>query len=250
MLERLVDEFLSEPGVDIVHVDSPDGRGIDVALLYRSEILVVRNHSYHQIDLGRGERPTRGILNVEFERTSERFNVMVSHWPSRSGGEKRSRWKRERAAAVQRRVLDSILAVDPARDVVMLGDFNDSPLDRAVREGLGAGPVGPVRKGRPPVWNLGWSIAEVDTVGTYLYRRDWDVLDQIIVAGGLADDRALGLLDEEMTVFAPPFLRDDHPSQPERPPRRTYVRRTLYIGGTSDHFPVYARFRWSGREAR
>ena len=240
VMELLAENFL--PGTyRVVHEDSPDGRGIDVALLYRSDVAEVGSHRLHKVDLGRGERTTRSILEVEFLREEIPFTVLVNHWPSRSGGESRSRWKRERAAGVARTVVDSLLKVDPDRDIVLIGDFNDGPLDESIGRSLGA--VGVDQEG--VLHNLGMSIAKVDTFGSYLYRENWDLLDQIIVSTPLFDDRGLGALDRELTIFAPDFLRDDHPSQKgRRPPRRTYIRRTLYIGGTSDHFPVFARFSW------
>ena len=245
VLERFAADYFPGSSYSVIHEDSPDLRGIDVALLYRPDVVMPVGHRLHAIDLGEGERPTRSVLEVEFRGASGEFNVLVNHWPSRSGGERQSRWKRERAADVLRGVVDSIARVDAGRDVMIIGDFNDTPLDRSLRVVLGAGPLrSPLSSRKPSPVNLAWSIAEVDTFGTYLYRDEWDVLDQIIVTPSLLDDRGLSLLDSGMTIVAPPFLRDDHPSQPMRPPRRTFIRRTLYIGGTSDHFPVFARFAW------
>ncbi len=247
VMERLVGEHLPKDLYDIVHEDSPDGRGIDVALIYRPEKMEVTGHKLHPIDLGNRERPTRSVMEVEFERGGEPFTLLVNHWPSRSGGERESRWKRERAATVAAAVVDSLSDADPMRDIVLIGDFNDEPYDASIAEVLAAGPLDPkhdVRDGAPRLYNLAWEIARADTFGTYLYRDSWDVLDQIIVSPPLRDGKRLTLLDEVQTIYAPSFLRDDHPSQPMLPPRRTYIRRTLYIGGTSDHFPVFARFSW------
>lgn len=241
VMSLLAENFLPEGRYRVVHEDSPDGRGIDVGVLYRTDVAEVRSHRLHRVNLGAGQRTTRSILEVEFVRDDIPFTVLVNHWPSRSGGELESRWKRGRAAGVARGVVDSLLSVDPQRDIVLIGDFNDSPLDPSIAETLGATGTGDGSS----LYNMGYQMAEVDTFGTYLYQTDWDLLDQIIVSPGLFDDRGLTISDREQTIFAPDFLRDDHPSQKgRRPPRRTYIRRTLYIGGTSDHFPVYARFRW------
>ncbi len=241
VMSLLAEEFLPEGRYRVVHEDSPDGRGIDVALLYRTDVAEVTGHRLHRVNLGAGERTTRSILEVEFLRDNIPFTLLVNHWPSRSGGELESRWKRGRAAQVARSVVDSLLSVDPRRDIVLIGDFNDSPLDPSIAETLGA--TG--SDDGTSIYNMGYQIAEVDTFGTYLYQNDWDLLDQIILSPGLFDDRGLTISDRELTIFAPDFLRDDHPSQRgRRPPRRTYIRRTLYIGGTSDHFPVFARFAW------
>ena len=247
VMERLVGDYLPRDLYKVVHEDSPDGRGIDVALIYRPGKMKVRRQKLHPIDLGSRERPTRSVMEVEFERGGEPFTVLVNHWPSRSGGERESRWKRERAANVVSAVVDSLSEADPIRDIVLIGDFNDEPYDASIADILAAGPFDPrddVRDGPPRLYNLAWEIAKADTFGTYLYRDSWDVLDQIIVSPQLLDGKRLTLKDQVQTIYAPSFLRDDHPSQPMLPPRRTYIRRTLYIGGTSDHFPVFARFAW------
>lgn len=243
IVERLVEEYFPEGAYEVVHRESSDGRGIDVALLVRPDLFRVVGVDIHPVDLGQSERPTREILEVELVARDDAdavpITILVNHWPSRSGGVEASSWKRERAASVAWDVVEEILAADPAADIVLLGDFNDEPQNRSIAEVLGAGPVDSDR----PLRNLATAIAEVDTVGTYLYREDWNVLDQIIVSLALDDPAGLRLLDREMTIHRPDFLRDDHPSvAPMRPPRRTFLRRTLYIGGTSDHFPVVARF--------
>ncbi len=243
VVERLVSEYLPSNEYDLVHAESPDGRGIDVALIYRRSLLKVLDVESHRIDLGNRSRPTRDILAVSFglrgsDEERSLFTMLVNHWPSRSGGVASSDWKREAAASVAYRIVDDLLAADPAADIVLVGDFNDEPSDASIAEVLGAGRLEADR----PLLNLALPVSRQDTIGTYLYKKRWDLLDQVIVSSGLRDDVGLRLLDTEMTIFHPDFLRDDHPSQPMRPPRRTYVRRTLYIGGTSDHFPVYARF--------
>lgn len=251
VLDRLVGEYLPRNEYAVVHRDSPDNRGIDVALIYRSAVVTAGEPVLHPVPFPRGERPTRGILEVPFERDGVRFTVMVNHWPSRSGGAEITEAKRLVAAGVAAGVVDSLTALDPAADIVLVGDFNDEPSDRSVAERLGAAPL-PERAedaARGSLFNLAYGI-DGEVAGSYLYDGEWELIDQIIVSPGLLDRRGLGLDDRALTIHHPDFLRDHHPSEPLNPPRRTFVRGYKYIGGTSDHFPVYARFSWGSGDRR
>ncbi|MCB0710889.1 MAG: endonuclease/exonuclease/phosphatase family protein [Ignavibacteriae bacterium] len=244
VLERLVNEFLPEGVYDIVHTDSPDGRGIDVALLYRKSEMIFERATLHSVPLPSNERPTRGILEVTFEKGGQYFTVLVNHWPSRSGGEQESEPRRISAATTAAAVIDSLTQLNPSADIIMVGDFNDEPSNHSIRDKLkGIEYVaGEVFEGR--MINLASPLTGVDTIGTYLYQDDWEIIDQILVSPGALDNKGIVLRDRAMTIFHPEFLRDYHPSQPLNPPRHTYVRRSLYIGGTSDHFPVYVQLGW------
>ncbi|MCE2503358.1 MAG: endonuclease/exonuclease/phosphatase family protein [Chlorobi bacterium] len=244
VLERLTNEFLPEGIYGIVHTDSPDGRGIDVALIYRKSMMLYKGMKLHKVPLPSVERPTRGILEVTLEKGGKFLTVLVNHWPSRSGGKVQTEPKRVIAATTAASVIDSLTSHNPNADIVMIGDFNDEPSDASIRERLRGleYPDGQEFDGR--MINLAVRPSRVDTIGSYLYRDSWLVLDQIMVSPGVLDENGLILRDRAMTIFHPEFLRDYHPSQPLNPPRRTFVRGTLYIGGTSDHFPVFARFGW------
>ena len=244
VLERLVNQYLPENVYGIVHTDSPDGRGIDVALLYRKSEMLFDEMQLHQVPLPGNERPTRGILEVRFEKGGQFFTVLVNHWPSRSGGEEQSEPKRVAAAEVAAAIIDSLTGVDPQSDIIMVGDFNDEPDNLSIREKLNGIPYGGGGEFSGRMINLAAPLVAVDTIGTYLYQDDWEIIDQILVSPGALDTKGIVLRDHVMTIFHPEFLRDYHPSQPLNPPRATYVRRSLYIGGASDHFPVYARFGW------
>jgi predicted extracellular nuclease len=186
---------------------------------------------------------------VDMTAHEQPFTVLVNHWPSRYGGRAQSEWKRVIAANTAAAIVDSITAGDPGRDIIMMGDLNDEPNNRSVSDELDAAPVRMAPQGESGdddymdvrLFDLAASDDRLDTIGTYLYNERWQILDHIIVSPGLLDHVGLSLLDRSMTIFATPFLRDTHPSAPMNPPRRTYIHGTLYIGGTSDHFPVYER---------
>lgn len=245
VLERLVEEFLPDGVYGIAHRHSPDRRGIDVALIYRKSAMNLVNVNAHQVGLGIGAGPTRDILAVHFEKDGHPFTVLLNHWPSRRGGKQKSEYRRVIAAGVAAGVIDSLYAADPDADIVMMGDFNDEPHDRSLAEALQAAEYTGTGTFDARMINLGIPAQRVDTIGTYLYKDEWEILDQILLSRGALDGRGLVLLDRSETIFHPEFLRDYHPSQPLNPPRRTFVRGTLYIGGTSDHFPVFARVGWA-----
>ena len=245
VLERLVEEFLPEGVYGVAHRHSPDRRGIDVALIYRKSAMNLVRVNAYQVGLGVGAGPTRDILAVHFEKDGHPFTVLLNHWPSRRGGKQKSEYRRVIAAGVAAKVVDSLYARDPNADVVMMGDFNDEPHDRSLADVLHAAEYDGTRSFDARMINLGIPAQRLDTIGTYLYKDEWEILDQILLSRGALDDKGLVLLDRSETIFHPEFLRDYHPSQPLNPPRRTFVRGTLYIGGTSDHFPVFARVGWA-----
>ncbi len=234
VLDRLAGEFLPR-GYHVAHVESPDERGIDAAILYRDPIRL-RRLVAHRVVLPHGDR-TRDVLEASLQRGGLNFTVIANHWPSRYGGQEESEPLRAIAARVARRVVDSLMALDSAADIVLMGDLNDEPFDRSVREVLGAHAYDGPSDARGNLIDLAAPVAETDTIGSYYYHHDWETIDHLIVSPGLLDDRGLMLLETSERVFAPEFLRDDRAGA-DRPPLRTY-KGTMYIGGASDHFPVW-----------
>ena len=154
VLEDLVkQQALSDEEYGIIHFDSPDSRGTDVALLYRKKHF--RPTSYINIPLiikdtlplqkgGKGKKKateklfTRDQLLVTGELDGEEIHFIVNHWPSRYGGEKRSSPNRELAAALNRKIVDSLFRKNPQAKIVTLGDFNDGPYNNSIKKVLGA----------------------------------------------------------------------------------------------------------------
>src|SRR5690606_4657638 len=128
-------------GYGIVHFDSPDRRGIDVALLYKKKDYIVNSTSSIPLYIydGNGECVyTRDQLLVSGYRDGEEMHFIVNHWPSRSGGEKRSSPYREAAGALNKKIIDSLLAINPKAKVMTMGDLNDGPYNKSVKVALGA----------------------------------------------------------------------------------------------------------------
>lgn len=228
VLERLVGEFLPSGAYGIVHHDSPDERGIDVALLYRRNRVEFERSAAHRVDLDDGDR-TRDILEATLSSRGTRFTVLVNHWPSRSGGRVESEPKRLRAAAAAARIIDSLAAASSATELIMIGDFNDEPFDHSIARTIGDRMI-----------NLAEPLARTGGIGSYYYKGRWEVIDQILVSPALLDSSGLVAIETSQHVFAPEFLRDARAHATDRPPYRTY-KGNHYIRGVSDHFPVFAR---------
>jgi hypothetical protein len=122
--------------------------------------------------------------------------------------------------------------------------LNDEPSDRSVAEVLDArGYTGERFTHR--LINTAAPVERSDTIGSYYFRDDWETIDQIMLApAGALDGRGITFYGASETVFAPLFLRDARADPVALPPYHTYTRGTLYIGGTSDHFPVYLEVGW------
>lgn len=132
----------------IVHYDSPDARGVDVAFFYRPDVFELEGSAPIPFTMeGLPNFKTRDIVTMWGTIEGEPFYFMVAHWPSRLGGKEASAPKRERAAEIMRRAADSVLRLDPATKVVMMGDFNDDATDDSITEVLGA--KGDIRKLEP-----------------------------------------------------------------------------------------------------
>ncbi len=247
VVQQLVANHMPAGVYAVVHAESPDERGIDVALIYRASALTLKGFRMHRVDLGPGRRPTRDIMEATFERGGRRLTVLVNHWPSKRGGANETEGLRLRAAETAARVVDSLTALDPRADIVFMGDLNDVPSSAPVSDALDAREYDGAAGFSHRMINTAAPVERVDTIGSYYYRGGWETIDQIMLAtAGALDSAGLMLYRESERVFAPEFLRDAKADPVNRPPYHTYIRGSLYIGGTSDHFPVMLRVGWNG----
>ena len=241
VLEDLVKMPLLAPyGYEIIHFDSPDERGIDVALLYRSQFFTLQNAVKHSLDLfertNTGKRDlTRDQLVVSGTLDGETLHLIVNHWPSRSGGEKASSYKRENAARLNLKIIDSLQRIDPYAGIVNMGDFNDDPLDNSLSLVLCAkGKKEQV--GFKELYNPFVSIA-ASGIGTLAYRDQWNLFDQILVSKPLIEKDHAKFSFYRAYVFNEPFLITPSGAFKNYPFRS--FGSSGFLGGFSDHFPVY-----------
>ena len=245
VLRDLVDKLEGKP-YGIVHVDSPDPRGIDTALLFnRARFSLLESHAY-KVAL-HWNHTTRDILHAVLEDRDERkLHVFVNHWPSRGGGTKISEANRFEAARTLALSTDRIFRRDPAARVVILGDFNDEPSDRSIRHVLDVDPY-PSPSGRYVATNLyNLSDAQSDKgLGSFSHSFDgeteWRMYDQIIVSGALLQDTSMEQDPDFFRVDKPVFMVEEH-GEDRGAPVPTFENMEDYQGGYSDHFPVGARF--------
>ncbi|MCJ7466386.1 MAG: endonuclease/exonuclease/phosphatase family protein [Maribacter sp.] len=239
VLECLVNHpYLQDKHYGIIHFDSPDERGIDVALLYKKEAFLPIFFRSHRLLLFNieGERDfTRDQLVVSGLLDTEYIHIIVNHWPSRSGGEARSKPNRLAAAQLNKRIIDSITATDPESKIIGMGDLNDDPISDSLKKVLKT-------KGNKR------SLTESDLfnpmeklfkkgVGTLAYRDHWNLFDQIFMTANLVDPNSQEYRFWKAGIFKPPYLVTQ--SGPYKGyPFRTYSAGN-YTGGYSDHFPVY-----------
>jgi endonuclease/exonuclease/phosphatase family metal-dependent hydrolase len=223
-------------GYYIVHFESSDSRGIDVALLYRKDRFKVLNSRPAHVQLYGKQRDTRDILYVcgVLEGT-DTLHIMVNHWPSRWGGEGTTRNKRIAAARTLRSLCDSVLAISPFAKIVAMGDFNDAPDDESLM--LFSEPF--ENKEENCMINLGrYFLGPVP--GTIKHQYEWSIFDQILVSSWLCPGKVRsGFHIDEMKMNAVdlPFLFEDDPKYPGKRLFRTFVG-YKYTGGYSDHLPV------------
>lgn len=239
-LVRSVDEQLIKEGKEpwhlkYVHHDSPDLRGIDVALLYNPLFFSVENVVPHRLHIpDEPEFLTRDQLCVSGSLLDEPAAFIVNHWPSRLGGEKESSPMREAAGRLSKAIADSLWRANPAMSIVMMGDLNDDPFNKSCAKAFGA------RKNVEETehhgfYNPFWRILDAG-VGTLCYKGEWNLFDQIMVSGNLVDGSDPNFLYWKATVHNHPFLRT-RTGVYKNYPHRTFSN-NKFLNGYSDHFPT------------
>lgn len=237
---------LRELSYRYVITESPDLRGIDVALLYQRDLFKLLSHHPIPIPPFKRYRPTRDLLHVSgLLLTGDTLDVFVCHLPSRSGGVKESEPYRLHAARILRTNADSILRIRLHPQVLIMGDFNDYPTNKSIRKVLEA--EAPPRDATTPLfplklYHLLARKAKSRDFGSYKYQGEWGLLDHIIVSGTLLDPSGNFFTEEEKAkVVSLPFLLIEDKKYGGKEPFRTY-KGMKYQGGISDHLPVYADF--------
>ena len=218
----------------IIHRDSPDHRGIDVALLYRKGRFFPLEVASFRLVLHDGEgrrRYTRDQLVVSGLLDQEEIHLLVNHWPSRAGAALQTISYRKEAALRQRFLVDSILYRNPGAKIISMGDFNDNPSDPSMRI---------LARGRSPEADLFNPMEKLFRRGTgsLAYRDRWNLFDQMLFSESLVAPADGTYRFWKARVFQPSYLKTRE-GRYRGYPFRTYAG-GRYQGGYSDHFPVYA----------
>ncbi len=220
-------------GLDIVHYDSPDRRGVDVALLYNPLLFqVLSSHPYRYVHPEKPDYTTRDQLLVSGLLAGEPVHLIVAHWPSRYGG--KSSDMRERAASLTRQIVDSLYQAETDPKIIFMGDLNDDPVDKSCRVVLDAKrKQSEVRPGG--LYNTMWGFYDKG-IGTLSYQGKWSLFDQIIISEPLLGKDRSTLKFWKSEIFNRDYLIQKE-GKNKGYPLRTFSGNT-FINGYSDHFPV------------
>lgn len=241
---RVLEDLIATPtlksgGYGIVHEESPDARGIDVALLYRKDRFKYEGHVKIPVAFPFDSAvTTRDILYVYGKAPDGmELHFFVNHWSSRNGGDKLTEPKRMYCAVALRRSLDLLLSRDATARVIIMGDFNDEPSNKSImgilqatnkRKNISVGEF----------YNLMYDKHNLTPEGTYYYKGNWNMLDQIIVSPSLLNaTNGYSVGYDSGKIFKEDWMLFKSKTG-EVSPNRTYGGDNYY-GGVSDHLPVY-----------
>ncbi|MFT5753099.1 MAG: hypothetical protein ACI924_000306 [Flavobacterium sp.] len=258
---RVLEDLVKQPRLidknyKIVHFDSPDKRGIDTGFLY--DPLHFNPTSYSNVPLyvykGENEKSkkekneetddaesvdkkssrvyTRDQLLVTGLLDGEEVSFIVNHWPSRSGGEKKSSPYREAAGALNRKIIDSLYKINPNAKVITMGDLNDGPYNKSVKKEIGA----VAHKEDLKKFGVFNPMEEMSNngIGSLAYRDSWDLFDQILLTEPYIKKDYSTWTYWKAGVYNKDFL-----IQKEGQYKGYPLRNSNGVPGFSDHFPVY-----------
>lgn len=231
--------LLKEANYRIIHRDSPDRRGIDVALVYDPDVFTPLSRKWIGINFPNDpDILTRDILYVKGMAFNDTLHVFINHWPSRWGGVEATMPRRLHVAGILGWYADSILSNNQHASILISGDFNDTPADSSVLRVLEAGPL--TNDNTYKLINLMYPLHTSGQQGTLKYRENWEIYDQIIVSANLLESDKVRIAGAEAFIYAPEYLLEDDERYLGKKPYRTYSG-PRYHGGFSDHLPVYVR---------
>lgn len=229
--DLLKTKHLKKKGYGIVHRDSPDERGIDNALLYRKDYFKVESTYSHTVYVTNelGERDyTRDVLHVVGSLLGNRIHILVNHWPSRRKGTEETAMKRITAAEKNVEVMQNIRQEELNARIVVMGDFNDDPKSKSISILKENGLYNPME----PLLTM--------EKGSLSYHHQWHLFDQIMVSHNFLKLHDNPFRFDTAVIYHPRELQE-YSGKYEGTPFRTYVGKK-YLGGISDHFPVYNIF--------
>lgn len=238
VLTDLVNQpLLKERGMQFVHIEGPDRRGVDCALLYNPRFFTpeksfLQPYVYEPKD---STNRTRGFLTIQGKMAGDDVTFIVCHWPSRFA----TSYYRERAGMQVRQLKDSILAANPSMKVMVMGDMNDDPMDKSMAEALGA--KRDMKKVRETeMFNPWWNVLVKEGRGTLMYDGKWNLFDQIVMSSNLLNPN--GEKDySTLKYFKNEIFMRNYLFQTEGKykgnTKRTHAG-GVWLDGYSDHLPV------------
>lgn len=224
----------------LIHKESPDKRGIDVALIYRKDKFRVISQAFYEIlfpwDIS---RKTRDILYVKgITDKNDTLHIFMNHWPSRLGGQSETDKNRQFVASILRSKVDSIFRTNGYANIIIMGDLNDEPDNTSIIDVLKA----KTNFDHPipgELYNLAWYLKEKKGMGSLKYQGQWVLIDQFIISGALLNtNNSIYTTVNNAHVFNADFLSEKDEAFVGVKPYRTFIG-FKYNGGFSDHYPIY-----------
>ncbi len=229
---------LGDGDYKIVHKESEDFRGIDVGLFYNAETIWPLDENFIKIRFeNHPDKRTRDILHFKaLLKNKDTLHVFVNHWPSKYGGAVATIPFRAEAARTLRSVTDSILKVNPNANIVITGDFNDTPDDVSIQQHLGA--TSPDKETKSKLINLNAALNSNEYPGTHRYQGQWSMIDQFIVSSAMLNaENAIYTNPDKMKIGYMDLLLEKDEKYTGKKPNRTFIG-FKYHGGFSDHLPI------------
>ena len=236
VVEDLVrNSLIKDRNYQIVHEDSPDRRGVDVALIHNPDIYKVYAHRSYRLAMTDTSFRTRNQLLVSGVLDGDTTHVIVCHWPSRRGGEKRSEPNRKAAAELSRHIIDSLFTINAKARIMLMGDLNDDPVNVSVARFVNA--TGDKAKATGGVFYNAMYEPYQKGIGTLAWRDAWNLFDQVVLSPSLVTGEGGSYKYYGVRIFNEAYLRQADGNFAGYP-FRTFVGDS-YQDGFSDHFPVF-----------
>jgi predicted extracellular nuclease len=247
LLDLIKGTPLRQFNYDFVHFESADSRGIDVAMIYRKDIvqldtaypikfIVPPDTVSKTRDFLYAKMRIKPVIPAQAENLN--IHIIVCHFPSKYGGLMATKQLRFMAGQLLRKTVESIFAEDSNANIITMGDFNDEATDESIVEGFGAICASKGLQSYSKSLQMFNLMCGLKTdVGTHKYQDTWSIIDQIMVSQNLY----LGenkLTANKANIFTADFLLVDDAKYLGKKTNRTYIG-FKYNGGYSDHLPVY-----------
>jgi endonuclease/exonuclease/phosphatase family metal-dependent hydrolase len=229
-------EGLLKEDYKIIQFNSRDRRGVDVALLYKASVFKpFASRPYSVKTLKNIKWNTRDLLLVSGKINADTVHILVNHWASRMRGQGKTEPKRIILARLGRKIIDSLELCSAKAKIIIMGDFNDEPHDISISKYLNSTDQLPLLKGQ--IYNSFISLEKTGK-GSVKFQKSWDMFDQIMISGGLLDNASLHYKDYSKGILDTDWLH--YKNIKVNGPFRTY-QGVKYLGGYSDHLPVYIK---------
>lgn len=239
VLQDLINQpVLAGRHLRIVHFDGPDERGLDPALIYNPKYFTIKHSEPLFVRLVNGDGTphyTRDVLWVNGLYNGEMIHLFINHWPSRMDGENAGSGARAAAAAVCKRVIDSLMHITPLTKVIVMGDLNDDPVALSVTKVLGA--RSDMSKLVPGELYNPWVDLYSNELGTVYYNESWGLFDQMLFSTAFLNKSQKGFYFHAVHIFNKPYLLNKS-GKLKGFPMGNYEG-NIFVGGYSDHLPTY-----------